>query len=208
MSELVVLFCFFAVAGGLEGRDGFAAFGEGEEFGELGGADGFVALPEVWFEVGGGAGEAADDFEDEGGVGGEFGEAAGVGFGVHDAVAHGGPLDLAAVVVFPDHAVADAAADCDWAEDFEVLHGVFEGPCGVAAVDGAAGEVAAGLVDEGEEFPCLHIAGVVFDGDFDACVGGGGLDGFEGFDGVFDACEDAAFAAAVFCEALVASGDG
>jgi hypothetical protein len=49
---------------------------------------------------------------------------------------------------------------------------------------------------------------VVFDGDFDACVGGGGFDGFEGFDGVLDACEDAAFAAAVFGEALVASGDG
>ena len=200
---------FGGAVGGFEGVDFFAAFGHVEPGFEHGG----VAVvgedvPELVFLPGEGAGEAGDGFDLEGDAGGELGEAFGVGFVVDEAFADGGPLDDGAVFVFPEHAVADAAADGEGAEGFEMEHGFFEGPDGVAGVDVGADVAFAGGFDEGFEFVGLHVAGVIFDGDLDAFAFGFGLAGFDGFDDFLDVLLDASIGAAVFLIAEVAACDG
>ena len=186
-----------------------AAFGHVEPGFEHGG----VAVvgedvPELVFLPREGPCEAGDGLDLEGDAGGELGKAFGVGFVVDETFTDGGPLDDGAVFVFPEHAVADAAADGEGAEGFEVEHGLFERPDGVAGIDVGADVAFAGGFDEGFEFVGLHVAGVIFDGDLDAFAFGLGLAGFDGFDDFFDVLLDAAITAAVFLIAKVAACDG
>ena len=200
---------FGGAVGGFEGVDFVAAFGHVEPGFEHGG----VAVvgedvPEFVFLPGEGAGEAGDGLDLEGDAGGELGEAFGVGFEIDEAFADGGPLDDGAVFVFPEHAVADAAADGQGAEGFEMEEGFFEGPDGVAGIDVGTDVAFAGGFDEGFEFVGLHVAGVIFDGDLDAFAFGFGLAGFDGFNHRFDVLLDAAIAAAILLIAQVAACDG
>ena len=165
-------------------------------------------VPELVFLPREGAGEAGDGFDLKRDTGGELGKAFGVGFVIDEAFAYGGPLDDGSVFVFPEHAVADAAANGERAEDFEMEEGFFEGPDGVAGVDIGTDVAFAGGFDEGFEFVRLHVARVVFDGDLDAFAFGFGLAGFDGFDDCFDVLLNAAVAAAVLLIAEVAACNG
>src|SRR5256885_2741063 len=53
---------------------------------------------------------------------------------------------------------------------------VFHGPAGVAGINVCTDVIFASGFDEGHKFPALHVAGVIFDGHFDA-----GVQGFAAF---------------------------
>ena len=53
---------------------------------------------------------------------------------------------------------------------FQAGQGIFHGPNGVARIHVGAYEFFPGLLDELHDFPRLHIATVIFHGDFYACV--------------------------------------
>ena len=123
---------------------------------------------------------------------------------VQAALAHRGPLHGDAVGGLPDHVVAEAGGEDVGRERFEAGERVFERPRGVAGVEVHAHVILAGGLDELLQLPRLHVAGVVFDGDFDARVHRAAALGLEHLHRVGDARLDAALGAAVL---LVAEDD-
>ena len=108
----------------------------------------------------------------------------------------------------PDHVVTEAGAEDVFADVLENVHGIFEGPSGVARVDVGADEVGSSGFDEFGEFPRVEVTGVVFDGDFDAGFEGVGFASFEDFDGVSDSGADSAGCFSVFAGAEDDAVDG
>ena len=131
----------------------------------------------------------------------KLGEALEIGFEVDVSFAHGGPLHLGSGFGFPDHGIAQAGAGGVGRENLEVSKGIFEGPGGIAGVDVGADIIRSGGLDEGDEFPGLHVAGMIFDGDLDARVQGLAAAGAADFDRVRDARFDAALGVAILAAA-------
>ncbi len=199
LAFLVFLVCEFFVATGwgTEGGDCFAALSEFFEVGE-GLVFAVVMFPELGLFVGELLGEPGDGLDEHGNVWAKLGPASEVFFPIHESFTGGGPCDFGTVVGLPDHVVAQAGAEDVFAEVFEDVQGVFEGPCGVAGIDVGADEIGACGFDEFGEFPGVEVTGVVLDGDLDVGFDGVGFAGFEDFDGVGDASADTAGRFAVF----------
>ena len=98
----------------------------------------------------------------------------------------------------PDRRVAQAGSHDISREDFQAGTRVLERPAGVARIDVRADVVLARALDQHDQLPRLHVAGVVFDGDFHARIERLFPTGLAHFDGVRDARFDAPGAEPVF----------
>lgn len=134
-------------------------------------------------------------------------KAFGVGIHVDQSLAGQCPSDVRAFIRLPNHGVADAGAEHVRVKSFKVVHRVFEGSSRVAGIDRCADEFRPGLFDKSRKFPALHIARMIFDGDFHPLNQEQGFHCGKNFERVLVARHDASGRAAILGKFLVAAGD-
>src|SRR5437867_3073387 len=143
-----------------------ASLDELKKPGELAWSQLEISIPEFIPQKRDGNRAARDGLENDGCVRAEFGVTFEVTLPVNTALPHRGPLQGCAVLDRPESGIANARGQCVRTQHFEILQRVFQRPGRVARIHRGPDKVAPGLLDERDQFPRLHVPGVVLDGDF------------------------------------------
>src|ERR1051325_9705534 len=106
-----LIFLFGRFVGGFMGRDLFAALYEGYEGRKIASPGFWPDIPEISFQIRNRPGKAGDDLKVYGNTWTEHSEAREKLLPIHQTLAHGGPLHLSAVLIFPNHGVPDSGAE-------------------------------------------------------------------------------------------------
>ena len=127
----------------------------------------------------------------------QLGEALEVSLQINSALAHRRPLHRCAVRRFPDGGIAQAGREHIRREDFEAGQRIFQGPDRVAGIHVRPDIILARRFDQRDEFPRLHVARVILDGDLHAGIDRSAALALADLHGIGDARLDAAFGPAI-----------